>query len=86
MELFKRIPISFDGKEYEIRVLHDDGKVNVVAFLGNHPANGYRHQILLPKQCDMQKALGGGIAEDLVEMSKRDITERKWERIREALG
>ena len=38
MELFKKTPMTFDGEDYEIRVLYDDTLINVVAFQENHPS------------------------------------------------
>ena len=81
MKLFKKIPISFEEKEYEIRVLYDDTVINVVGFLDNHPANGYRHQVQLPRKCNVPEVLKQNIVEELVEMSKNDIVEKRWERI-----
>jgi hypothetical protein len=81
MKLFNKIPMSFDGKDYEIRVLYDDTVINVVAFLDNHPANGYRHQVQLPKKCNVRGVLEQNIVEELVEMSKKDILEKKWEKL-----
>ena len=57
MKLFKKIPMRFEEKEYEIRVLYDDTMINLVVFLNNHPANGYRHQVKLPKECNVQRLL-----------------------------
>lgn len=79
MKLFKKIPFSFKEKDYEIRVLYNDATINVVAFLNNHPANGYRHQVKLPKQCDIKEILEEGAATALVEICKDDIVEKRWQ-------
>lgn len=78
MVLHKKIPMTFEGKDYEIRVLYDDTTINVVAFLNNHPANGFRHQIKLSKKWDVKKILKTEMIEELIEISKRDITEKRW--------
>jgi len=80
MKLFKKIPISIEEKDYEIRVLYDDAVINVVAFLDNHPANGYRHQIKLPNKCNVLEVLEQNIAGKLIEMTKNDIIEKRWEK------
>jgi hypothetical protein len=81
MRLFKKVPITFEGKDYEIRVLYEDTTISVIAFLNNYPANGYRHQIQLPKNCDVEKVLEQGFVDELVEMSKNDIIEKRWEKL-----
>ncbi len=80
MRLFKKVPIRLEEKEYEIGIFYDDTVINVVAFLDNHPANGYRHQLQLPKKCNVLGVLEQNIAEDLVEITKKDIIEKRWER------
>ena len=85
MKLFKKIPKSIEEKEYEIRVLYDDTGINVVAFLDNHPANGYRHQIKLPNKCNVLEVLEQNIAGKLIEMTKNDIIEKKWEKTYETI-
>ena len=90
MILFEKIPVSFEKKQYEIRVLYDDTTINVVTFLNNHPANGFRHQVKIPKLVDVKRVLKTGVANDLVELCKRDILENRWgrwsEMIQEATG
>jgi len=81
MILFKSIPMTFEGKEYGIRVLYDSNTINVVAFLNNYPANGFRHQIKLPKKCNVKGILERDAATELVEMSKDDIRQKRWEKL-----
>ena len=78
MRLFEKIAMTFEEKDYEIRVLYEDAIINVVAFFNNHPANGYRHQIRVPKKCNVQGVLEQGIVDELVELSKNDIIEKRW--------
>ena len=75
MDLFKDIQMTLDGKPYEIRVLYDDRTINVLAFHNNYPASGFRHQIQLPKNCDVQEVLGEDIVDDLIEITKNEILE-----------
>ena len=81
MILFHKIPTSLEGKNYEIRVLYDDTTINVVAFLDNHPANGYRYQVKIPKGCDAKGVLEKYDVAELVEKSKDDIIEKRWEKL-----
>lgn len=72
--------MTCEGRNYEIRVLYDDSVINVVAFLNNHPANGFRHQVKISKQVDIKGVLETDLAEELVEICKYDIIGKKWER------
>ncbi|MGD8846993.1 MAG: hypothetical protein PVI54_15835 [Desulfobacteraceae bacterium] len=77
MKLFIKGPITFEEKIYEIRVYYSDTKINIVPFLNNYPANGFRHQIQPPKKCNVQGVLKDVMLDELVEMSKKDVTEKK---------
>ncbi|MBC8400446.1 MAG: hypothetical protein ISR95_07030 [Candidatus Marinimicrobia bacterium] len=81
MKLFKKIPMIFEDKKYEIRILYDSTTINVVAFLNNHPANGYRHQVIIPKKCDIKRVLEKHSVNELVEISKSDISQKYWEKL-----
>lgn len=78
MELYKKTPLKWNNENYEIRVLYDDSLINVLAFHNNHPANGFRHQIRLPKNCNVQKMLEKKIVGELVEIAKNEIVENRW--------
>jgi len=78
---FQRYPVAFEGKSYEIRILYDDSTINVAAFLNNHPATGFRHQIKIPKGYDVKKIMEKGACENLVELSKNDITGKRWDNV-----
>jgi hypothetical protein len=86
MILFKKFPLRFEEKDYQIRVLYDEKTINVVAFLHNYPVNGLRHQIKVPGKCDVQAALAKGVAAGLVEMTKEDIIHHRWQGIQEILS
>ena len=47
MRLFRKELLTFEKKTYEIRVYYSDTIINVVTFLNNFPANGFRHQLWL---------------------------------------
>lgn len=86
MKLFKKIPLAFEEKDYEIRVLYDDTKINAVAFLNNHPANNYRHQIILPKKCDVERMLEKDVVTKLADMVKDDIIKKRGEELSKAIN
>jgi hypothetical protein len=81
MKLYKTIPFGDKEQEYEIRILHEPGLINVVAFRDNYPANGYRHQIRLPNGCDVLGALESNIADDLVVAARQELSEARWDKI-----
>ena len=80
MILLKKIPFTFEDKKYEIRILFGNHTINIVAFYSNYPANGYRHQIILPKDVEPEKLLNTDSLKELMEISKNDIIERRWEK------
>ncbi|HUU28703.1 MAG TPA: hypothetical protein VM123_12905 [archaeon] len=80
MILYKKYPLRFEEKDYEIRVLYQDTLINVAAFLNNHPVSGLRHQAMIPKAFDIKAILERGADKELVEMSKKDIVEKRWEK------
>ncbi len=74
MELFEKHPISFEGENYEIRVLDDDQSVNVVSLHNNHLANCLKHQLKIPKDFDVKRSLKIDAVNELVKISKNEIT------------
>lgn len=85
MKLHEKIPVNCEGKDFEIRVLYDDTTINVVAFHNNHPANGFRHQIKFPKKLECEEIVKRDAVKDMIELSKKEITENKWEKFMESL-
>jgi hypothetical protein len=85
MTLFRKIPFRFAEKDYEIRVYYDDRSINVVAFLNNYPANGYRHLVKIPKRCNVKKVLEKHTVEELIETSRNEIIEGRWETLSKAI-
>ena len=82
MKLFKKIPFTHEDKQYEVRVLYDDEIINIATFLNNHPANGFRYQIKIPKKVAIEKLLNLENFKDFIEISRIDIIENRWERFR----
>ena len=81
MMLYKKVPMTFENKAYEIRVYYKDTTINVLTFSNNSPANGLRHQIQLPQKCNIQNFMKEVILDELIEMSKNDIIDKRGERL-----
>jgi hypothetical protein len=81
MTEYKVIPFEFEGENYAIKIFHKDRLINVVAFQRNYPANGFRHQIQVPKYVSVQDVLDHEVIGDLVKMCQDDIKEKRWERL-----
>jgi len=47
----------------------------------NYPVNGFRHQIIIPKKFDIERILEMDAVKELVDISKNDITEKRWEKL-----
>lgn len=81
MYLYKQISYSFEKNNYEIKVFYDDNSINVLAFKNDYPANGFRHQIKISKNLVMEKILQQKIIDEFIEIGKKDISEKRWERL-----
>ena len=81
MELHKKIPLTWNNENYEIRVLYNPTLINVISFHHNHPANGFRHQIQLQKGCNVHEILKLDILDELIEICKNEIFENRWQKI-----
>jgi hypothetical protein len=81
MKLHQKIPFNHEGKDYEIRVLHDEQKINIVVFSGNYPITGIRHHLMIPKQHDRKRIIKSKVLKEFIEISKSDILEKRWERL-----
>lgn len=55
--------------------------VNIVAFRKHYPANGFRHRIKISKSLDMKKILQSKVIDEYIDICKKDITEKRWDRI-----
>lgn len=81
MQLLKKVPLTYQNKDYEIRLLFEDNMINSVVFHDNRPANGYRHRVLLPKNCNVKKILATEIVDELIEISKADVIEGRGDKL-----
>jgi len=81
MIFYKKVPFSFEEKNYEIRVFYDDRNINIVAFRNNYPANGFRHQIKISKNLSVIGIVNQKVINELIEIGKKDISEKRWERL-----
>lgn len=78
---FKKIPFTFEGEYYEIKIFYEENLINIVAFKNNYPTNGFRHQIKIPKKMPVKDVLNQNVINEYVEICKKDISERRWERL-----
>ena len=78
MKLYKKVPWNHEGQKHEIRIMYEANMINVVSFLNNYPVNGFRYQVLLPKNGNLQKSLKTENFTSLVENAKEDIKENRW--------
>jgi hypothetical protein len=62
-------------------VYYSDTIINIVTFRNNYPASGLRHQIHLPTKCNIQGVLKEEMLDELIEMSKKDIIDKRGERL-----
>ena len=85
MRLYRKIPVIFEEEDYEIRILYEEKLVNVVAFRNNHPANGYRYQLQLPQDCDVEKFLLNYPVQELVDACSENIRNNRWETVSKAI-
>lgn len=81
MILYKKVSFSFEEKDYDIKVFYDDKTINIVAFRNNYPANGLRHQIKISKSIPIEEILKQKVIDELIEICKKDISEKRWERL-----
>jgi hypothetical protein len=81
MNLFKKVPFTFEEKVYHIKVFYSDTLITVVAFHNNYPANSFRHQITVSKKASVRKLLENDVIDEIIEVSKRDIVEKRSERL-----
>jgi len=81
MLLYKKVPYSFTEKDYEIKVFYNNNTINIVAFKNHYPANGFRHQIKISKNLVMKELLQNKVIDELIEICKKDISEKRWDRL-----
>ena len=85
MNLFKKVSFTFEERDYDIKVFYNDTLITVVAFHNNYPANSFRHQITVSKKLPVRELLGKDVIDEIIEVSKGDIVERRSERLLEQL-
>ena len=81
MNLFKKNSFTFEEKAYDIKVFYNDTLITVMAFHNNYPANSFRHQITVSKKDPVERLLENEVIDEMIEVSKRDIIERRAERL-----
>ncbi len=77
---------EFEGKSYEIRIVHANGRFCVHAYLDNQRANGLEYCIDEDTNFDVSQQMKGvsGI-KHLIKQAKFDVENKVWENYRVAL-
>ena len=78
MRLFRSIPVRVGGEDFEIRVYYEENLINVLAFHRGRPANGYRHQVQVPKECNIAELLERYPVPELVASCRNDLETGTW--------
>ena len=81
MIFFKSSLFTFEGKDYEIKVFYDDTTINTLVFHNNYPVNGFRHLIKLSKRLSVKELLERNVIDEIIEIARKDILEKRWERL-----
>ena len=81
MTLYQEIPFAWEDESYQIKIFYEEKLINFVAFKKSHPVNGIRHQILIPKYISVNDVLENDVLDEFIEMCKKDISEKRWERL-----
>lgn len=80
MQLFKKIPFRHDEEYYEIRIYYEENIVTISTFLNNYPANGFRYQVQLQKNLEIDKILVEENFNHFINIAKTDIVENRWQK------
>lgn len=79
MDIMKRVPFEFEGKQYEILVTkHEDG-YKVRAYIGNKPANPWVYSVDYETSMDFQYTIGEPAYEHLIKSAKSDVVNKRLE-------
>lgn len=81
MNIIKRVPFEFDGKQYEILVLKYENGYKVRAFINNKPANPWVYSVDYETNMDFQYTIGVSAYEHLIESAKSDVVNKRLERL-----
>ena len=81
MNLLKTIPFVFAGEAYEIKIFHAENLINILVFKNHYPTNGFRHQIRIPKTISIKDIVNLEVIDEYIDICKKDISEKRWERL-----
>lgn len=86
MTLYKKIPWDFEQDKFEICIYHDKNIISIIMFKDNHPANGFRYQMQIPKDLEIQKVLNNDSYSHLIEYCKQDTIEGRWDNVLQTIS
>jgi len=76
---------SNNGKEYEIHLNCDGKSLEVRAYCGKVPANGYSYHIALETAHDLEALAGLDAIKTLVAIAEEDVKQQRYEKLLEIL-
>lgn len=85
MTEIERLPFSFEGKAYEIRVVSDGNTVRISAYHGDRPANGYTYEIEIINAIDFKQQIGLDAIQKFIHLAQDDVMQKRWEKYLEAV-
>lgn len=86
MKLLHKIPFTCNDRKCEVRILQRNNLLNIAVFSNNHPANGFRHQVILPKRVDPAKLLKSDVLNDIVNQSMEYVQTDRWSELNAVSG
>lgn len=81
MNIKKRVPFEFNGKQYEILVIKYENGYKVRAFINNKPANPWVYSVDYETNMDFEYTIGEPAYEHLIELAKSDVVNKRLERL-----
>jgi hypothetical protein len=69
---------SFEGKEYETRVILANGRYEVAVFLDGGRANGYAYSVDFETSVAMKQSIGVEAVTHLMELAESDVRSGLW--------
>jgi len=70
---------EFEGKEYEIRLSGEGGRIRVRAYLEGQRANGYEYSMDEDAISDFARSTSENAIKHLVDLARSDVQNKVWE-------
>ena len=79
MDSLQSEAFDFEGKNYEIRVIHKSGRISVRVYLDDLPANGYEYYVDEDTSFDLTHVTGIGAVRHLMKQAGSDVENKVYE-------